>query len=268
MTSQPVRFENLSQTSELHKHKLYINRDERLTEQRWLWLQTLKADFPLEKTESPVAGPHFSYDDQGLTWHDGQSKKGIRLDFTHRRILDRLQKAGKKSELSIKACGFKGENQDSVLDATAGMGNDGLLMAKNAAKLTFTERNPIICALLRDGLHRAQEHPKLEWLEEKLSLIWGDFTHITDDASFDVVHLDPMFPATNKSALNKKGISVIQSLETPPDETEEKQLLENAIRLAQKRVIIKRPKSAPFLAGKAPDSQFLKGDFRYDVLLK
>lgn len=52
------------------------------------------------------------------------------------------------------------------------------------------------------------------------------------------------------------------------DEAQEALLLELALGLAQKRVVVKRPKGAPLLAGKEPNYQIKSKSIRYDIYLR
>jgi 16S rRNA (guanine1516-N2)-methyltransferase len=81
----------------------------------------------------------------------------------------------------------------------------------------------------------------------------------------DAIYLDPMFPHKKKSALVKKEMRLFQHLLGPDDDAD--RLLEPAIQLAQKRVVVKRPDYAPFLADKKPSMQIKSKKHRFDVYL-
>ena len=83
---------------------------------------------------------------------DGQVLKG---DFT--RMLPRL-KAGKLSgELLVRAAKIKGkEGLLTAVDATAGLGEDSLLLAAAGFQVILCERNPVVYELLRDAVRRAE----------------------------------------------------------------------------------------------------------------
>jgi len=64
----------------------------------------------------------------------------------------------------------------------------------------MTERHPIVCALLQDGLDRAQKQavtdPELAKIVNRISVFGFDgkdyLVQLTEDAYPDVVYLDPV----------------------------------------------------------------------------
>ena len=81
----------------------------------------------------------------------------------------------------------------------------------------------------------------------------------------DVVLLDPMFPPRKKSALVKKKLQLLQLVEQPcPDEAA---LLEAALVLAPRKIVIKRPRNGPPLAGVAPTYSLAGRAVRFDCLV-
>ena len=82
----------------------------------------------------------------------------------------------------------------------------------------------------------------------------------------DIIYLDPMFPVSKKSALVKKEMQVLQALLGVDDNGE--LLFFLAKQQAKKRVVVKRAKTAPFLADEKPDQQYFGKSTRYDVYFK
>ena len=81
----------------------------------------------------------------------------------------------------------------------------------------------------------------------------------------DVILLDPMFPARQKSALVKKKLQMIQKLEIPC--MDEKELLLAAIRAKPKKLVIKRPPKGPYLAEIKPDYSLTGKAVRFDCIV-
>jgi 16S rRNA (guanine1516-N2)-methyltransferase len=54
-----------------------------------------------------------------------------------------------------------GQRVRTIIDATAGLGHDTFLLACCGFEVTALERNPVVYALLRDGLRRAELDPRL-----------------------------------------------------------------------------------------------------------
>ena len=85
------------------------------------------------------------------------------------------------------------------------------------------------------------------------------------ETSPDVILLDPMFPARQKSALVKKKLQMIQKLEIPC--AGEAELLLAAMKAGPKKLIIKRPPKGPFLADVKPDHSITGKAVRFDCIV-
>lgn len=118
---------------------------------------------------------------------------------------------GGRGEAVAKAVGIKGDYLPDVVDATAGLGRDAFVLASVGCRVRMLERNPVVAALLDDGLARGYADAEIGgWLQERLQLIHASsLTALTDITPRpQVVYLDPMFPHKQKSALVKKEMRV------------------------------------------------------------
>lgn len=188
--------------------------------------------------------------------------KPIYVDFLGANWSHRLKQIGRDNELIAKAVGIKKSFRPTIVDATAGLGGDALVLTALGCRVTMIERSPIIAALLRDGLERAKF--------EQLELLEGDTKQILPNLakrqSIDVVYLDPMFPIRTKSALVKKEMRVLKEIVgEDPDSSE---LLNIALPLVQKRVVVKRPLHAATLTSLQPNITYKGKATRFDVYLK
>ena len=124
--------------------------------------------------------------------------------------------------------------------------------------------------LIEDALERASLNEAFE------SIIKQGFTVINRDANDyikeqlltdhtvpDVIYIDPMYPDRKKSALVKKDMQILQRLHGEDDNAAE--LLDNALRYAKKRVVVKRPIQAETLSEKKPNTCIKSKKTRYDV---
>lgn len=141
----------------------------------------------------------------------------------------------------------------------------------------MVERNPVVAALLDDGLSRAKQDSEIGgWVTERMSLLHASshdaLTQLTQQADFerpDVVYLDPMYPHPEnkkKSALVKKEMRVFQSLVGADNDADG--LLAPALSLATKRVVVKRPDYAPWLDDNKPSMAIETKKNRFDVYVK
>lgn len=194
----------------------------------------------------------------------------FRIDFTSGRADYRRRHSRGRKETLLRAVGIKGKNPPTVLDATAGLGRDAFVMACHGCKVEMLERNPIIAALLEDGLRRAQDDPEIgEMVKGRMLLRRGDslieLAAYRNEHRPEVVYLDPMYPHRSKSALVKKEMRILRSL-VGNDEDSDK-LLSAALQVAKKRVVVKRPATAPPLAGPKPDLDYKTKSHRFDIYL-
>ena len=70
---------------------------------------------------------------------------------------------------------MKSGSVSHVIDATAGLGRDGFLLASLGAQVTLIERSATMHALLQEGMARAQEtNTQLAEIIGRMHLIQGD----------------------------------------------------------------------------------------------
>ncbi len=170
-----------------------------------------------------------------------------------------------QGELIVKAVNIRGRASVTVLDATAGLGRDGFVLASHGFAVTLLERDPIVHALLADGIDRARAHDATREIAASISLYQADLLswEPASDEKPDVVYLDPMFPQRRKSAKIKKEMALLQDFLREP--SDERMLLERARQLANTKVVVKRPLKAEPLAGRKPSSQLRGRSTRFDV---
>ena len=130
------------------------------------------------------------------------------------------------------------------------------------------ERNPVVAALLDDGLCRGYQDAEIgPWLRERLTLLHASSLIALADIEPrpEVVYLDPMYPHRQKSALVKKEMRVFQSLVGADEDADG--LLAPARALATKRVVVKRPDYAEPLAGIAAQAAVTTKSHRFDLYM-
>lgn len=247
---------------------------------------------------TPEASIWLSVDAAGLSLTDGD--QAMRGDFT--KLQKRLQYHNLTHELLVKATKVKGREKLRVIDATAGMGEDSLLLAASGCEVTLYEQDPVIAALLQDTMRRALEEAALHEIVMRMQLVEGDSIdhlrklgeaatgsnvqcgmegedahhgsspHETLDATAngsdialkrpDVIYLDPMFPERQKSGLVKKKFQLIHYIEAPAEN--EEALMQAAIAARPFKIVVKRPAKGPYLAGLKPSYSLDGKAIRYD----
>lgn len=195
---------------------------------------------------------------------DAKQSGPVCVDFVGGAQGHRLRGAG---ELIVKAVKGRSRMPLHVFDATAGLGRDGFILAAHDFRVALFEREPVVAALLDDGLQRARVSEYAD-VAERMTLQRGDFIDCAEAAARigqpDIVYLDPMFPHSQKNALAKKEMRLFQQL-FAGIECDEARLLQQARHVARARVVVKRAIKAPHLAGIAPGYTIAGKAVRFDV---
>ena len=209
-------------------------------------------------------GLELKYTEDGLTLTDG--KLSIMVDFKD--MLPRLKQSNLQNEMQVKAARIKGQPMpQKIIDATAGFGEDSLILAAAGFEVDLYEFDDIIALLLEDGLDRAKNIPELAPIVARMHFHHADSIQAMQNLDYlpDSILLDPMFPSRSKSAMIKKKFQLLQKIESPCSVEEE--LLNAAIAANPKRIIIKRPLKGPFLADKKPSYSLEGKAIRYDCFV-
>jgi 16S rRNA (guanine1516-N2)-methyltransferase len=221
------------------------------------------------------------FEQNSLSLHKRDEPKldGISVDFVSGAVAHRRKFGGGRGQSIAKAVGLKQGVTPTVVDGTAGLGRDAFVLASLGCKVIMVERNPVVAALLEDGLRRAYEDAEIgQWMQELMSLFHGSSLNALFDAvktstnvstianEVDVVYLDPMYPHREKSALVKKEMRVFQTLVGADLDADG--LLAPAMALATKRVVVKRPDYAEDLDGVKPSMVIATKKNRFDVYVK
>ena len=191
----------------------------------------------------------------------------VRVDFVEGALAHRRQYGGGAGQMVARAVGIRGALRPRLLDATAGLGRDAFVLAALGCEVIMIERQPVIAALLADGLERArQAGGEAAEIAARMRLLPGDAIELMGAWSGsvpEVIHLDPMFPQRQKSALVKKEMRLFRPL--AGDDLDAPQLLAAALQLASHRVAVKRPRKAPAIEGQPPSAQLAGQSSRYDI---
>lgn len=188
---------------------------------------------------------------------------GLSYQGDFENMLRRVTNGRLQHEMLVRAAKSDKPGRKAI-DATAGMGEDAFLLAAQGYEVTLFEQNPVIAVLLKDALRRAKKHPVLKDIASRMNLVQDNsvegMSKLLDPV--DVIYLDPMFPARQKSSLINKKLQLIQKLEPPC--SEETDLFDAAISASPSKIIVKRPLKSEFLAGRKPSYTLNGKAIRYD----
>jgi 16S rRNA (guanine1516-N2)-methyltransferase len=227
---------------------------------------TLALSLSLEVTDHWWDDP----DQQYLYFRDGALSLGLSPQAREHPIcvdfVDQWRSRHRGKELLLKAIGGRRDGL-RVVDATAGLGRDSFLLAGYGAIVQMCERQPIVAAMLENGLQRGRDAADIADVLDKMSLVSVPavdyLASLEGEACPDVVYLDPMFPDSGKSALVKKEMRLFHHLVGKDEDADA--LLDAALAKARHRVVVKRPPKAPVLGGRAPQFSVSGKAVRFDI---
>jgi 16S rRNA (guanine1516-N2)-methyltransferase len=183
---------------------------------------------------------------------------GIEIDRTLERHQEFFKKSSVQKELFARAIGIKGPFRPKVLDLTGGLLGDSLLFLAAGCEVITLERNPLVAFLIQSSLKNAQ-HP----LIAKLTFQESDaMEFLKSPPAVDVIYFDPMFEDANSKASPKKEMRIFRELLEGDADAEA--VLERALTVGVKRVVVKRPRLSRELLVLKPVRMEGKST-RYDV---
>jgi 16S rRNA (guanine1516-N2)-methyltransferase len=209
---------------------------------------------------------YVTYDGLQLQTTGKKAPGPVWVDFLSGSIAHRRKFGGGAGQMIAKAVGVKSGIRPTILDATAGLGKDSFVLATLGCSISMTERSAVIHALLADGLERAVADEEVYEVCCRMKLYHGNAielmrSHLIDPVQ--VVYVDPMFPHAEKSALVKKEMRIFRDV--VGDDQDSVELLEAALDTATARVVVKRARKAPTIAGRSPSYQLEGKSSRYDI---
>lgn len=191
----------------------------------------------------------------------------LKVDFVGGSVGHRLQFGGGRGQALPKAIGMKGQNNPHVVDATAGLGRDGFLLASLGARVTLIERSPKMHSLLTDGMAHARDaSEELAQIIERMTLLSGDAKDLLPGLDPEIILIDPMHPPRKNSALVKQELRLVREIVGIDEDAAE--LMAIALKYARNRVVLKWPqKSRPMSGLPKPSHQIIGKSTRYDVFM-
>lgn len=220
-----------------------------------------------------------NFNQEFIELSDNEKNIAIHIDFLSGNLAHRQKYGGGRGQSIAKAIGLKqGMPPPSVLDATAGLAKDAYVLACLGCSMTLLERSPIIVELIKDAIQRAEEDEHFQTILqngfkvinqssiEYLTKLESKETSEENNPEVvypEVIYLDPMYPDKKKSASVKKNMQILQKLLGKDEDTQE--LLNTSLKVAQKRVVVKRPKGAENLTEVKPTYTVESKKTRYDV---
>lgn len=212
----------------------------------------------------PKRGVFLAVDEYGLCLRDAQASpdRALRASFDDEKITRRLA-GGRRSALA-RALGLHRRPEQSVFDATCGLGRDAAVLLGLGCKVRAAERHPIVHALLEDAVSRAQNDcpQRVRGWQGLMHVDAAEWLQAQAAPVADIIYLDPMF-GSGRRALPKRAMQDLVAI--VGDDPDAKALLEAARNKAGRRAVVKRHARAPALA--PPDMQLPTRGARFDIYL-
>jgi len=245
---------------------------------RQMEAKQLAEQLQLDYIDDPLSSPLPSYDFL-LVLTDaylGLQKVGETMDslffinFDSGKMRYRHQQASLRKEWVAKAVGVSPKESPSIIDATAGLGRDSFILATLGYHVLMLEKSSVLYALLQDGLRRAKLNDDLNPIIERLQLIHTDsiiwLNQLNNSARPDIIFLDPMFPPRKKTAAVKKEMQILHQIIEPAEDDDA--LFTAALACTKRRLVVKRPRFAPYYSGYKPNFSLIGKSSRFDIYLK
>ena len=207
----------------------------------------------------------------------------VEVDFLAPRWQRRLRPANLNGEHLVRA--LRGRQRDlhgnTVLDATAGLGGDSLLLAAAGFDVMLVERLPVLVYLLEQAITAAAGDDALAAVISRMTPVQADSIEFMASLKqagkqFDFVYLDPMYAvpptagqpvAKKRTAAPRKEMVMLQALgeQLRAGGDDAGHLLELALQVARRKVVVKRPLHAASLGDRPPTSALSGRAARFDI---
>ncbi|MDI9347627.1 MAG: class I SAM-dependent methyltransferase [Methylacidiphilales bacterium] len=165
--------------------------------------------------------------------------------------------ASKKQPL-FRAMNSAKNTSTKLVDLCAGFANDASIFFRWGYKLTLIEQHPAIAYALKLTCKNNQ----VQLIEDNCQYHMHDLAQTND-----IFYLDPMYHKKETSAKSQGHAQLLQQL-TATLEDNANQLLLASLQTRIKRIVIKRPRKAPYLAQKTPTVSYTGTTTRYDVYIR
>lgn len=188
----------------------------------------------------------------------------LNIDFNSGELRRRRKFLTPKKEPLLKAIGKL--NQDEfIVDGTAGLGRESFLLMSYGYNVRAVEQSAYLWILQQEALRNIVEDKNIPPEKQRLHFFCGDSTELIAKENWSpaILYLDPMFPASKKTAQVKKPMQVLQKMELKNVAPEE--LLKKALTLKVGKIVFKRPKDAPILDTVACREYYENDTVRFEI---
>lgn len=196
---------------------------------------------------------------------ENSAPEKLRTDFGAGRFGYRAARFGRNEPL-LRAVGAFKTGAIHIVDATAGLGQDGFLLASAGAQVTLIERSAVIHAALLQSLAAARLDDNIAETVARMTVLHGDARLLLPTLRADVFYIDPMHPERKKSALVKEPMRLLRDV--VGDDKDSGALIRTALNCNPGRIVVKWPAKAPLPDGiSVPSYELRARTTRYCVFV-
>lgn len=188
--------------------------------------------------ETTPIKPYLSLNNNLLAFHSPNFKKPLSFDPAKGKIGFRLQRFEQEGLLK-KALGNL-KPGSVILDATAGLLSDSLILSSLGYSVIAIEQSSVIGTMLQVGMKTNSEISGIK-------LCIGRAEKFANELRYDAIYYDPMFESSG-SALGDKNLRMLQEILTLENIANDNHYTFNELRkCSYQKLIVKRPiKSSAF----------------------
>lgn len=214
------------------------------------------------KVNKKLKYPCFEFKDEALQF-SFTDKIFLKLDFLKGTINYRLQRVHHEKHLK-KAIG-KNKEPQLILDGTAGLLSDTLILLSLGHKVIACEQSKYIYLLISDAVRRAEG--QLDFLENLILVNQNSIDVYLEKENIDIVYLDPLFPQDKKQLKRSKSIYALRDiLNLEKIVTNDDKLFMEFNKLKPKKIILKRPLKSEIIYN-TPNYQVKGKSTRFDIYI-
>jgi len=191
-------------------------------------------------------------------WMQDQEGRRLQIDFDENRK-DYWRTHRGSGEPLARALGYK-EGVRKVVDLTAGLAIDAVLLARIGFQVMAVERNPLVYFLLSEALLKAQRQD-LQGLQFHFGNALNYLEQI-DISQPTSVYFDPMYPEKKKTALSRKEMVMFR--EIVGSDLDSEAVLNQSLKRSFHKIVVKRPFRAESISF-SPDYALKTKLLRFDV---
>ena len=183
---------------------------------------------------------------------------GIEIDRELERHEEYFKRSSLHKELLARAVGIKGAFRPKVLDLTAGMLGDSILLLSFGCEVWAVERHPVIRFLISSAVENST-HPKLS----RFHFLSSNALEVMEQRPpTEVIYFDPMFEDSNDKTAPRKEMRIFREL--VGKDLDAQTVFQKALTQSPKRLVVKRPRRSVHLDLK-PSVEYIGKSTRYDV---